>query len=245
MAREKPVSRVSFNELQENTISNSLIMAKSVNYNNWLLKQFEGYIGKRVVDLGAGIGTFTELLLDKQLIISIDYLPECIKYLQDKFINQDNVVVFQADIETDRLLDIKPFGIDTVICFNVLEHIKDDVLLLKNLHSILSPKGCLLIIAPAHPIIYGSIDRNVGHYRRYTKKELVSKVTQVGFQIEKVSYMNFPAVFGWFIVNRILKRKGQSQGMILTYDKLIPLLSRFEKLIPPPFGLSLVMVGRK
>lgn len=228
------------------TVGDLLIMSKASNYHNWLLNQFDGYIGNRVMDLGAGIGTYTNMLTDRQLVVAVEREPECTKYLERKFDNYGNVFIFQADIESESLHPLKFCSIDTIICFNVLEHIEDDSLLLEKLNCLLEPEGRLLLIVPAYQALYGSIDKAVGHYRRYSKRELLSKVTESGFAIEKISRLNSLAVPGWFWVNRILKKKEQSQKMVSAYDKyVIPALSKLEKLIPPPIGLSLAVAGRK
>lgn len=221
-------------------------MSKTENYHKWLISQFSGLIGDRVLDLGAGIGTYTNMLTDRQLVVAVDREPECTEYLKSRFNNAGNVFVFHADLETESLIPLKFCLIDTIICFNVLEHIQDDCLLLKRLNYLLEPQGRLLLIVPAYQALYGSIDEAVGHYRRYSKKELLKKLEEAGFVIEKVSRMNSLAVPGWFLVNRILKKKEQSPAMVLAYDRLvIPALSKLEKLIPPPFGLSLAVVALK
>lgn len=228
------------------TVEDLLIMSKASNYHNWLLNQFDGYIGNRVIDLGAGIGTYTDMLTNRQLVVAVEREHECIKYLECRFNNYGNVFVFQSDIETESLHSLKFCEIDTIICFNVLEHIEDDSLLLKRLNYLLEPEGRLLLIVPAYQALYGSIDKAVGHHRRYSKKELIGKVTESGFVIEKAFRMNSLAVPGWFWINRILKKNEQSQKMVSAYDKhVIPALSKLEKLIPPPIGLSLAVVGRK
>ncbi len=198
------------------------------------------------MDLGAGIGTYTNIFTDRQLVVAVEREPKCIKYLEYRFNNYGNVFVFQADIETESLHPLKFCLIDTIICLNVLEHIEDDSLLLKRLNYLLEPEGRLLLIVPAYQALYGSIDEAVGHYRRYSKKELLNKVVESGFVIEKAFRMNSLAVPGWFVVNRILKKSEQSQKMVSAYDKyVIPALSKLEKLIPPPIGLSLAVVASK
>lgn len=232
---------------KQNLITNDLlIMAKAHNYHNWLLNQFSGFIGNRVLDLGAGVGTYTEILADKQLVVAVDREIDCIKYLKKKFINYENIFVVQLDIQSKDILTLKDLSLDTIVCLNVLEHLQDDVITLKRLNFILNQGGRLLLVVPAHQMLYGSIDKTVGHYRRYSKKELFTKLFHSGFIVEKLAYMNSLAVFGWFVVNRILKKQEQSIKTITTYDKyVIPVLSKLESFIPPPLGLSLVARASK
>lgn len=69
------------------TVGDLLIMSKASNYHNWLVNQFDSYIGKRVMDLGAGIGTYTNMLTDRQLVVAVEREPECIKYPEYRFNN--------------------------------------------------------------------------------------------------------------------------------------------------------------
>lgn len=229
--------------LQANVVAKDLlVMAQARNYHKWLLSQFDSYIGDRILDFGAGIGTYTELLLDKQLIVALDKEPECINYLSYRFKNNLNVFA----VHEECLLTLSYLNLDTILCFNVLEHIEDDKQLLQKFNRILKPEGRLLLVVPAYQALYGSIDETVGHYRRYSKEELIEKVKEAGFVVEKVNRMNSLAVPVWFVVNRILRKKEQSPKMVLFYDQyVIPVLSKIEKLLPPPIGLSLVVRARK
>lgn len=233
-------------QLQHTTVNDLLIMSKAENYHRWLLSQFEGLIGNRVMDLGAGIGTYISSLTDRQLVVAVERDPNCVAYLKEKFGNLGNVMIIESDIENLHFEALAPLSLDTVLCFNLLEHIKDDYLLLKKLYLLLQENGRLLLVVPAYQALYGSIDEAVGHYRRYSKKELLKKLLDAGFYIEKVSRMNSLAVPGWFVVNRILKKNEQSPTIVQAYDKfIVPALSKLEKLIPPLVGLSLVVVGKK
>lgn len=222
------------------------IMAGAVNYRRWIYDQLSKYIGQRVVELGAGIGSFTEIFLDRELIVAVDNYWPCVEYLKSRFSKNKNIIPLKMDIANAETLSLSYYGPDTVVCINVLEHISNDTAALFNMFKILNKGGSLVLIAPAFQFLYGSIDRLVGHHRRYSKKELISKLIAAGFVIKDIFYMNSIAVFGWFLNNRILKRKEESPEQVLFYDRfVVPCLRSIERIIRPPFGLSLVAVGVK
>jgi hypothetical protein len=95
-------------------------------------------------------------------------------------------------------------------------------------------------------MLYGSLDRVDGHLRRYTKKDLKSKLMQAGFEIKKLYYFNSLGFFAWFVVNRVLKSKRTTGGKLFFYDRiLVPPLRLVERIFSPPFGQSLFSICRK
>ncbi len=222
-------------------------MAKAKNYNLWIWEQMKGHLGKKVLEIGAGIGTFASLLLDKELVIATDVAPNCMVWLNRKFSDFKNVKILELDVASR--IDFNGLvsgGVDSVICLNVLEHIGDDLLALRNIYRLLNPTGKLILLVPAFPMLYGSLDRVGGHFRRYTKKDLKSKLIQAGFEIEKLYYFNSLGFFAWFVVNRVLKSKRTTGGKLFFYDKiLVPPLRLVERIFSPPFGQSLFSICRK
>ncbi len=159
-------------------------------------------------------------------------------------IDYSEIDFYVADISEEKTLDFdKKF--DTIVCVNVLEHIKDDEKALANMFRLLSPKGNLLLFVPALSQLYGALDKQLGHFRRYTKNMLSKKILKAGFQIKKISYSNFFGIFGWYLNSRILKRKRFSILQPLIFDKFVPLISRTESLLELPIGMSLFLVAEK
>jgi len=227
-------------------LSNLHILAEANNYNAWLFDAVRPYVGKRVLEIGAGIGTFTSLLREQEHVTATDMDEACLAELSSRFSSSVSVEVMRLNItEISRgqreMLRQKDF--DTIIGLNVLEHIRDDILALKNLRLLVS-SGRLLLIVPALRGLYGVEDKAVGHFRRYAKLELVEKLSKAGWRIEKIGYLNSFGAILWFIKNRIMKSPATSPGNVRVYDKLIvPFLSRMERKIPVPFGQSLVAIS--
>lgn len=139
------------------------------------LKKNCGGASSRLVEFGAGTGALAEVWRSEFNLIPtcIEIDPELIKILEFKGFK------VYADIEK----------INSEILFiytsNVLEHIEDDVQALRSIRERLKQGGKIAIYVPALPILFSDLDRHVGHFRRYEKKELIHKVKLAGYEIEK------------------------------------------------------------
>ena len=135
---------------------------------------------------------------------------------------------------------------DSVVCVNVLEHIEDDAAALRAMAEILVPGGVIVLVVPAFEALYGPIDRNLGHYRRYRCGPLRKLAGVAGLDVLKLHYLNAVGLFAWWVNARVLKRETQSDAQIAIFDRwMAPVLSALESAIPPPFGQSILAVLRK
>lgn len=221
-----------------------LKMVTMRNNNRWTYDKIKPFLGRKVLELGSGIGTFSKYLIagDREITLT-DINEEYINYLKKRFISNPWIKILNTDIYyLDEVLGDDRF--DTVVGINILEHIDDDVGMIKKLKKVIIPAGKLVLIVPAHKKLFGSLDRKLGHYRRYSKKELEEKLKAGDFNIEKIEYMNFLGAIGWFIEYKLFKRERMPQITIKLVDKLIPIVALVEKYIKFPFGLSLVVVAK-
>jgi SAM-dependent methyltransferase len=218
-------------------------MAQADNYNAWLLDRSRPYLGRRVLDVGAGLGTFTELAAaGRDLVVALEPEAAFAAELTKRFADQPNVLVVEA--QADDSLEPDPGPFDSVICFNVLEHIADDVDALAVFRSHLAPGGHLLLLVPAHPFLFGAIDRTVHHERRYKREPLRRLLEQVGFAVPTIKYVNPLGAVGWLASGRLLGRGQIPKGPLRLYDNLVPLLRALDRL-ELPFGLSVWAVARR
>lgn len=223
-------------------------MSKAKNYNRLLFENIRQYLGKRVLEVGCSIGNMTEFIFEKkdtELVYGIDVVDEAITSIKKRFSDKK---IFDAETLDIAKLDEKKFkqkDIDTIICINVLEHVKDDSGALERFNSILKKKGKLLLIVPAHKCLYGSVDVTDHHFRRYSKKELAKKVGKAGFKIKKLHQFNLTGILGWYLNGKILKKKTVDQKMLGFYDKILPFLLRIERTIGFLPGLSLICIAEK
>jgi SAM-dependent methyltransferase len=203
-------------------------------YLAWIVGRCEPYLGRRVLDFGAGTGNLTELLVrERREVVAFEPYPEHAKILRERL--GDSVTVTET-VDRD--------GFDSVVCVNVLEHIADDAGALAEMHRVLRPGGHLLLLTPAHPALYGENDRLSGHERRYTKRELAGKLEAAGLEVRDLRHVNPVGALGWFMSGKVLRRTEITEGSLRLYDRAVPLLRQLDRL-RLPVGLSFWAVARK
>jgi SAM-dependent methyltransferase len=216
-------------------------------YTDWIAEQIRPHCGRRVLEVGAGIGNVTgRLLAHAEYVCALEPNPACFEALRRSFSGVPTLECRHWRIEDCTLEFVSSREIDTIVCVNVLEHLEDDLQTLKKLRAMLhAPDGRLLLVVPAVPAAYGSMDAALGHYRRYSRGRLRSLLLQAGFSIRSLRYSNLIGLLGWTVNARVLRRVQQSNGQIKIFDRLIvPWSSQLERIIPPPIGMTLVAAAR-
>jgi SAM-dependent methyltransferase len=215
-------------------------MAEADNYNDWLFERARPYLGRRVLDFGAGVGTFTERLAEHAEVVALEPDSGFVPRLRERFAGCDDVTVV---LGTDE--EIPALGaFDSIVSLNVLEHIRDDEAVLRRLGEALVPGGHLLLLVPAHQALFGRIDENVGHERRYGRGALRRRLTGAGLKPLELRYVNPVGALGWLVSSRLLRREHVPAGPLKLYDALVPVFRQLDGL-PLPFGLSLWAVARR
>ncbi|MBM2812996.1 MAG: hypothetical protein HW416_3755, partial [Chloroflexi bacterium] len=213
-------------------------------YNAWLWGTISPYVGRRVFEAGCGTGTITRYLAARERVVSTDIDDDYISLLRGRYLDRPNVRIEQADLSSQLWPDLVDERIDTVVCMNVLEHLPDDEYVLERFFRLLQPGGRLVLLVPAHMWLYGSIDAAIGHYRRYELAPLQALLRRSGFDVEWARYLNPTGILGWLLNGRVLKRTSVPSLQAKLYDAAFPLL-RMLGVFKAPFGLSVVVVGRK
>ncbi len=213
-------------------------------YNRWIFSNFRPFLGRRVLEIGSGIGNITKFLLDRDLVIATDVEPKYLSLLKNTFGKYKKFTIERLCIPGAEMERYRSFHIDSVICFNVLEHIERDEEALRNIYDLLEPGGRLLLLVPSHLWLYGSLDQHLGHRRRYRKRELKNTLEATGFKVIYLKYFNRIGILGWFLNSRILRRKRLSSFQLRIYNLFVPLF-KLERFFPLSFGVSLLAVGEK
>jgi SAM-dependent methyltransferase len=214
-------------------------------YHKWIYTIFKPYIGKSIIEIGCGTGNFTQYLLDEASVISIDRSGEFLDTLKEKFGHRHNLSIRKMDVFDEEFMELKSQSIDTIICVSLLEHMDDDREILRRFYEILVPGGRVALFVPALMALFGSLDNEVGHCRRYERHELLQKIKESHFEPLLLSYFNMLGIPGWFLNARILKKKVLPARQIALFDKLVPFLEKVERIIHPPLGTCLIAVIQK
>ena len=226
-------------------------MSFAVNYHRWILSIFEPFLGQRVVEVGAGTGSFSELLLERRLQSLSLVEPSTAMYQQlcrrIEETSTSAVVKTYNDIfenVADRIRsDQRP---DSIIYINVLEHIEDDIHELNVIKEMLDPGARLLIFVPALRWLHGSYDRQINHFRRYTRTELEKKCVAAGFRVIGSRYFDVFGVLPWWVKYRLLQSKNMEPGAVRFYDqRVVPIAKRLESRLTPPLGKNVLLIAER
>lgn len=207
--------------------------------NDWILSRIEPYIGERILEVGCGVGTFTRRLVKHGEVVAIDPWPAAVSRCRE-------LVGRDARVELGGIEDFEldDSGFDTIVCLNVLEHIPDDLHALAAMRSGLRKGGFLLLLTPAHPWLYGTLDTAFEHHRRYRKKKLEGSIMAAGFEIQELTHFNLLGVPGWFVGGQMLRLREIRPSLLGVYRWLLPFGRWVEERYRVPVGLSLLAVAR-
>ncbi len=216
-------------------------MAAAPRYNRWMFERLRPWVGRRVLEIGAGIGNMSAFLADRERIVLTDTEDYYLRRLRERFGGEAHVTVAALRLPAVEPR-LKAERLDTVVCLNVLEHIEDDRASLRAMHDLLEPGGRLVLLVPALRALYGTLDEALGHFRRYARRELATKYQEAGFELRHLEYFNLAGVPGWWFTGRVLRRRLIPTGALRWYEALVPLF-RLESLLPWRIGQSLIAIG--
>lgn len=214
----------------------------AANYLTWISDLLQPHLGRTVLDVGAGLGAVTEHYAAGREVLAAEISDEFVPELRRRFAGWPNVTVVQRDARDLRQASRR---FDSVVLVNVLEHIADDAGLLASLAELTTPQGNIVIYVPALNGVYGTWDRQVGHYRRYSKWRLKAVAREAGLRIEELRYVNLLALPGWLLFSRTQAHESTDSSLSLWDRTGIPLTRAIETRVRIPIGLNLLMVMRR
>jgi SAM-dependent methyltransferase len=133
---------------------------------------------------------------------------------------------------------------DTVVCLNVFEYLEDPAATLASLRTTLKTGGNVVLLVPHGANLYGSIDRTLGHRRRYSRREMERLLTGGGFELKKLFLFNRAGALAWFGAGKMLRRKSISKVTLKAFDKSVWLWRRVDPLLPWR-GLSMIAIATR
>lgn len=221
------------------------IMRAAPHYNGWQYDVLSPYLGQRVLEVGSGIGNISEHILSRahELVILTDTDTRYCDQLRNRFSENARVEALTLP-DIDAPQRFAPDRLDTVIALNVVEHIEDDIGTLKTMKEMIIPGGRVIVLVPALKTLYGSLDRELGHYRRYTRTSLSLAFKWAGLQLEELKWFNRLGALGWWFNARIRKASRIPIAQLRAFDALVP-VARLGDALHLPFGQSLIAVGKR
>jgi SAM-dependent methyltransferase len=202
------------------------------------------HLGQRVLEIGAGIGNLTAWLLPRERYLASDVNPNYLQYLSNFAVGKPYLEVKRVDLEDPACFAPLAGQFDSVVCLNVLEHVSDPLVSLRNMATALAPGGRLVLYVPQGPGLYSSLDEALAHRCRYDAAMLVRELEETGFELEEWRHFNRASVPAWWWNGKVLRRRDFSRLQLKGLNVLVPLLRRFDSVMPWR-GLGLIAIARK
>lgn len=212
----------------------------------WTSEIVLSHVHGAVAEVGAGIGTYSErmLALGADPVVLFEPDEACLGVLHSRFGNDVRVTISDELLPGSPLLASRAGQLDCVVSQNVIEHIEDDLGAVQAMAAALRPDGVLSLQVPAHPGLYGGLDRVYGHYRRYTQESLRAVLEGAGLEVIEMRPFNLLGIVGW-LVNRNRSEPRVSAPALKVFEGLVVPWRPIEERLRPRWGLSLIAHARR
>jgi 2-polyprenyl-3-methyl-5-hydroxy-6-metoxy-1,4-benzoquinol methylase len=239
--------RDTLDEVGKSTLEN---LSAAGRLNDWMFESIRPYVKGRILETGSGIGNISSCFVQHGIPLAVsDYSQHYRDFLAQKFAGEPLITgVFQLDLAENTFEERYPALIgqyDTVYALNVVEHIEDHQLAIANCKKLLAPGGHLIILVPAYQFLYNGFDKELEHFRRYTRRSVKKLFVSQELDIIKTWYFNLAGILGWFVSGTLLRKKTLPSGQLSFYNKLVPLFRIADRVTFNRLGLSVIIVGRK
>ena len=217
-------------------------------FNHWMYEQIAPYIESPALEIGSGIGNISKCCLaDGHSLTMTDIRLEYIDFLKKHF-SEKNDEIIQLNLVAEDFDEKHKnhFGkYKTIFALNVIEHIELDTLAIQNASKLLCTNGKLIILVPAHEVLYNKVDRNLFHFKRYGSRDLGKLMQTAPLRLELMKAFNGLGIIAW-VYGALFSRKGVIRGEDMKfYNRLVPLAKWLDKITFFKIGLSLIAVSRK
>ncbi|PCH95454.1 MAG: methyltransferase type 12 [Bacteroidetes bacterium] len=226
------------------------VISSAGNFNTWMYQTIKPYCKGKVLEIGSGIGNISEYLMKDGFPIMLTdirtgYCEKLISRFNDNSSFLGAKVMDLTDVDFEQKFADQLRSYDTVFALNVVEHIQNDSLAIKNCRKLLKENGHLIILVPSYKGLYNRFDKELGHYRRYTKSALAGIFKENKLDIIHKQYFNFIGIFGWYVSGKLLQNKSIPESQMKLYNMLIPISRIIDNIIFNLLGLSTIVVGKK
>src|SRR5271167_871565 len=201
-------------------------------FTRWMAETIKPYVGERVLEIGAGTGNLTENLVPRSVYMASDINSQYLSRLEKLRQTRPYLRVQRTDAAQQETYPSEQF--DTVVCLNVVEHLHDDVGALRNIRHALDEHGRAIILVPNGPALFGSLDKVLGHYRRYTREQLIRASEEAGFTVQTLLKFNRIGAPGWWWNGKVLKRETFGLWQMKLLNFLVPVVRHIDRFLPFP-----------
>ncbi len=225
-------------------------IAAAPRFNEWMYKVTSRNLKGRILEIGSGIGNISEQFLrDGRSLMLSDIRENYCAQLEQAFgheptclgVRQIDLVHPQFSTEYTDLLG----SFDGIFALNVVEHIENDGLAIRNARLLLRDGGRLVILVPAYQALYNGFDRALEHYRRYTEGGLRKVFSTEKLTIMHSQYFNLAAIAGWWFSGNVLKKETIPTGQMRLYNALVPIFKLADMFVFNRVGISVIVEGIK
>lgn len=211
-------------------------------YKRWVFGAIASDIGRDVLEIGCGIGTYTGMIAaGGARVMAIEIDGASAAAARRRFAGRPEIEIFAGDAREAP----QRRAHDTVVALDVIEHVEDDAGLVRHLAAQLATGGRMIVKVPAHGWLFGSLDRAIGHHRRYSRGSITALLSDAGLSVERVTAFNLVGIAGWWLNGRWLARSAPPAGQVRWFERLMPLVRLIDRINPTPLGLSLIAIARK
>jgi 2-polyprenyl-3-methyl-5-hydroxy-6-metoxy-1,4-benzoquinol methylase len=229
--------------------------ANALAFNRWMFEAIAPYCSGRVLEIGSGIGNISKLLLRQtrrqpagsSRVTLSDFRPEYCQILLRELGGQpgleDIVLIDLSTTDFEKIYAPLLHRFDTIVALNVIEHIENDRLAVDNCKMLLKPEGVLVILVPAFSGLYNNLDRELGHFRRYTKKSLTRLLMGSRLRVNSTRYFDVAGIPAWWYSGSIRGKKIIGPGQVSLYNKLVPVFRLLDRLVAAKIGLSVIITA--
>lgn len=213
---------------------------KATIWRKYIFFQIKNYIKGNVLEVGAGIGSFTNNYKDLANSITLSEIDRNnLLFIKKKFKKNDFIF---TNVLTKNIND----QFDTIMYLNVLEHIKEDSKELNEAFEKLRSNGHLIILVPAHNKLYSKFDEAIGHFRRYDL-DFFKKIKIENSKLVKLHYLDSTGYFLYYLNKIFFKEEVYpSKLKIFIWDKLFTPITYFlDKILFFKFGKNILYIIKK
>lgn len=233
-----------------NGLKTLYVIKEAENYNRWIYETIKPFCSGEILEIGSGIGNISQFFLREGYYATLsDFRNTYCEKLRSELSTFNNLrKIICLDIAHDNFdKEYRKYlcKFDTVFSINVIEHIQDDDVAIKNFYNLLKPNGKLIIIAPALQRLHNKLDIVLKHYRRYSKKSLNMLITKNNFEIIKSKYFNAAGILGWYISGKLQKNETIPKQQMQLYDHFVFIFKIADKILLNRIGLSVISVAQK